>query len=141
MARRARGRKTQRRRRKQGISLINTAESIMLANVATQTLFNVNALEFITGNAKGMTASGVNAISLRELFKTTQTGSTALGIAGSGKTTDIIQKNLKDNWVTGSISMVTIPLGFKLGKALSKPAISKINSALRKAGIASTVRL
>ncbi len=141
MARRARGRKTQRRRRKQGISLINTAESIMLANVATQTLFNVNALEFITGNDKGMTATGVNAISLRELFNTKQVGSTALGTAGSGKTTDIIQKNLKDNWVTGSISMVTIPLGFKLGKALSKPAINKINSALRKAGIASTVRL
>ena len=55
MARR-KGRKMTRRRKKQGISLINAAETVMLANVATQTLFNTNAYEFIVGNQAGMTA-------------------------------------------------------------------------------------
>ena len=146
MAKRRNGRKSPTRRRKQGISLINTAEAVALASAATQTLFNVNAFEFVMGNSKGFTAAGANAISLRELFNPTQqTGRIGLptggSVATSASTMAIVQQNLSNNWLEGSLKMVTIPLAFRFGKAVGKPAINKINAVLRKANIASTVRL
>lgn len=145
MARRRGRASPQRRRRKQGLSVINTAEAAMLASAATQTLFNTNVLEFMIGNDKGMTAAGTNALSLRELFNPRQGGSittsTGLKLSTGQSTMSVIQANLAQNWIEGSIKMVTIPLAFKLGKNLAKPAITKINAALRKAGVASTVRL
>ena len=146
MARRRNRRKPATRRRKQGISIINTAEAVALASAATQTLFNVNAFEFVMGNDKGFTAKGANAISLRELFNPNQTTG-KIGLIGGGamttsaSTVSLIQQNLANNWLEGSIKMVTIPLAFRFGKAMGKPAINKINAVLRKANIASTVRL
>lgn len=147
MARRSR-KKTQRRRRKSGISLLNVAETVALSNVATQTLFNVNAYDFIVG---GSNFGAANAITIRELMNPNQTVTAqrqATGRVGmqsytanAGPTMGIVQANLKANWVTGAIGMVTIPLGFRLAKQLGRPAISKMNSLLRKAGIASTVKV
>jgi hypothetical protein len=147
MARR-KGKKIQRRRRKSGISLLNVAETVALSNVATQTLFNVNAYDFIVG---GSNFQGGNNITLRELFNPNQTvtaqrpgtgsmrGSTYT--ANAGPTMGIVQANLRQNWVQGAIGMVTIPLGFRLAKQLGRPAISKMNALLRKAGVASTVKV
>ena len=53
----------------------------------------------------------------------------------------LVQANLQDNWMTGAVQMVTIPLAFRFGKHLAKPAISKVNALLRKAGVASTVKV
>ena len=142
----ARRKKTQRRRKKQGISLINTAETIMLANVATQTLFNVNAYEFIVGNQAGMTARGANAISLRELFQANQASYTSRAMGGATTTVnlttfDAIKANLAQNYMTGIAGMVLIPLGFKFGKQIARPAINKTNRLLSKAGVSSTVKV
>lgn len=149
MARRSR-KKTQRRRRKSGISLLNVAETVALSNVATQTLFNVNAYDFIVG---GDQFGAGNAITIRELMNPSQITGYRTGTAGSGSsmrrvsvaesasTMSLVQANLQENWVQGAIGMVTIPLGFRLVKQLGRPAISKMNSLLRKAGIASTVKV
>ena len=144
-----------RTRRKQGISLLGLAETVALANVATQTAFNVNAVDFLT--AKHSTISGQavfgrgDQITLRELFNPSQiTGfqqqqqpgrlSTSTVPTFTG-TTEIIMNNIKTNAVSGVIGMITVPLTFKLVKNLGRPAISKINATLRKAGVASTVRV
>jgi hypothetical protein len=145
MARRKSRRKT-RRRSKQGISLVNTAETIMLANVATQTLFNTNAYEFIVGNQAGMTARGVQAISLRELFQPNQATYTTRQMGGASTTVnlttfDAVKTNLAANWMTGVAGMILIPLGFKFGKQIARPAISRTNRLLKKAGISSTVKV
>jgi len=146
MARR-KGRKTQRRRRKSGISILGVAETVALSNVATQTLFNVNAYDFLMGGSNFGTP---NQVTIRELMSPTQsvrigTGQQGLGgqqyITGTRQTTSIIQSNLQENWMTGAVQMVTIPLAFRFGKQLAKPAISRINALLRKAGIASTVKV
>ena len=144
MARR-RSRKTTRRRRKQGISILGVAETVALSNVATQTLFNVNAYDFRMG---GSNFGQANQITLRELFNPTQatriqTGNQFGGqtITGTQQTTSLIQTNLQNNWMSGAIQMVTIPLAFRFGKQLAKPAISRINALLRKAGVASTVKV
>jgi hypothetical protein len=147
MARR-KGRKTTRRRRKQGISLLGVAETVALSNVATQALFNTNAVDFVMG---GNNFGNANQITLRELFKPTQSqrmsvGGTQLGGGTSynveaGSTFSLMQANLQSNWVQGAIGMVTVPLVFKGIKAVGRPAISKVNALLRRAGIASTVKV
>lgn len=135
---------TQRRRRQQGISILKTAEALALANVATQTLFNVNPVEFVIGNEKGMSAKGLNAISLRELFNAKQTG-TAGGIGGSlmagATTTSVITTNLKNNAVSGALGMILVPAGFRVGRQLAKPAINSINNVLKQLKLSGTVRL
>jgi len=145
MARR-KGRKMTRRRRKQGLSLLNVAETVMLANATTQTLFNTNAYNFVAGGASFGTG---NEITLRELFDPTQavaaTASNPMTGYGGGlqhaSTFSVVQSNLRDNWVMGAGQMILIPLTFKAIKAIGRPGISKINSMLRKVGIASTVKV
>tara|TARA_Y100000401_G_C8325019_1_gene227679 strand:- start:702 stop:1157 length:456 start_codon:yes stop_codon:yes gene_type:complete len=151
MARRRGRAKTTRRRRKQGISILGVAETVALSNVATQTLFNTNAYDFLMG---GSNFAGGNQITLRELFNpiqserqvvgTRQTGMVRQQVYGNvqvGSTMGIIQQNLQNNWMTGAVQMVTIPLAFRFGKQLARPAISKVNALLRKAGVASTVKV
>jgi len=151
MARRNGRKKTTRRRRKQGISLLGVAETVALSNAATTTLFNVNAYDFIVG---GNNFGGQNAITLRELFnpmqsKTSGGGTIRVGggsyttpsVTTSSPTMAIIQENLRQNWVMGATQMVTIPLAFRIGKQLARPAISRVNALLRKAGVASTVKV
>ena len=147
MARR-KGRKTQRRRRKSGISILGVAETVALSNVATQTLFNTNAYDFLMD---GSNFAGANQITLRELFNPMQSERRVIGTQGMnrpvygtqqvGSTLSIVQQNLQANWMNGAIQMVTIPLAFRFGKQLARPAISKVNALLRKAGVASTVKV
>ncbi len=149
MARR-KGRKTQRRRRKSGISILGVAETVALSNVATQTLFNTNAYDFLMG---GSQFGQGNQITLRELFNPMQSERRVIGASPSGmarpvygtvetgSTMAIVQQNLQANWMSGAVQMVTIPLAFRFGKQLAKPAISKVNALLRKAGVASTVKV
>ena len=144
-----------RTRRKQGISLLGLAETVALANVATQTAFNVNAVDFLTAKHNTVGGQAVfgrgDQITLRELFSPQQvTGFSSQQQTGRMQsslmptftgTTEIIMNNIKTNAVSGVIGMITVPLTFKLVKNLGRPAISKINATLRKAGVASTVRV
>ena len=148
MARRRGRAKTTRRRRKQGISILGVAETVALSNVATQTLFNVNAYDFLMG---GSSFGAANQITIRELMNPRQAvrmssgrptfGGQASTVQGSTPTMSLVQANLQDNWMTGAVQMVTIPLAFRFGKQLARPAISKVNALLRKAGVASTVKV
>jgi hypothetical protein len=147
MARRRGRARTTRRRRKQGISILGVAETVALSNVATQTLFNTNAYDFLMG---GSSFGAANQITIRELMNPTQsvrigTGQQGLGgqqyVTGSQSTMSLVQANLQANWMNGAIQMVTIPLAFRFGKQLARPAINKVNALLRKAGVASTVKV
>ena len=141
-----RGKRKTRTRRKQGISLLNVAETVALSNVATQTLFNVNAWDFVQG---GDRFQGGNEITLMELmspsqqtgFQTANVGGRMQTRATTSPTFGLIQENLRANWAWGATQMFLIPVGFKFGKQLAGPAIRKVNALLRKAGIASTVKV
>ena len=147
MARRGSRKTTTRRRRKQGVSILGIAETVALSNVATQTLFNVNAYDFLTGSGENF--GRANQITLRELmlpqqltgYRQGQAGNRITTIAEYDSTYNIVTENLKENWMTGAVGMIAVPLTFKFGKALAKPAISRVNSLLRKAGIASTIKV
>ena len=135
----ARRKKTSKRRvsKQKGFSIINGAETYLLMNVATQTLFRSNPVEFFT--SRGL--SGSNKTTLQELLR----GGTSFydrpdmaGVQGAGY---YIMGNLKSNWVNGLTGMILIPLAFKAGKQISRPVISRTNRLLGKAGVANTVKL
>jgi len=127
---------------------LGVAETVALSNVATNTLFNVNAYDFIVG---GNNFGGQNQITLRELFNPMQAGLTSTTqLAGGGyfnttastkPTMALVQENLRSNWIMGATQMITIPLFFRIGKQLARPAISRVNALLRKANVASTVKV
>ena len=83
-----------------------------------------------------MQADGKSAISLRELFRGNQSSGAEYYNTGA-----VIKRNLQSQWFNGALQMVFIPLGFKLGKNLAKPAITRTNRLLGKSGIGNTVKL
>ena len=155
----ARRKKPKTRRKKQGISVLGVAETIALANVATNTLFNLNAYDFLfskrTELSDGTLTYGTGSqITLAELFTFNQYTGTERGLvmgssgamrAGNVNTFDtsfnLIKANLKENWIGGIAGMVLIPAGFRIGKNFAKPAISRANRLLGKAGVSSTVKV
>lgn len=137
MARRRSSKKKRTSRKKQGVSVLGVAETVMLLNVASQAAFNTSAYNFMTADS----ASGSSNITLRELInpKTTWTQTKySPGAEGAGY---YVMQNLKANWVQGVTGMILIPLAFKMGKQISRPAISRTNRLLNKAGVGSTVKL
>lgn len=145
MARRRSTKRKTTRRKKSGVSIIGMAETFALLNVATQTMFNTTPVGFLTsvdrqGNTGGSFYGygyGQNVITMRELiqnpFKPQQFGTKGqLALVGD---------NLKQNGLMGAVQMALIPVAFRMGKQLARPAISRTNRLLNKAGIGSTVKL
>ncbi len=144
MARRRSTKKTT-RRKKSGISIIGMAETFALLNVATQTMFNTSPVGFLTsvdrtggtgGNFYGY-GYGQNVITLRELMENPFKPQ-SMGTKGQ---LALVGDNLKQNGVMGAVQMALIPVAFRFGKQLARPAISRTNRLLNKAGIGSTVKL
>jgi hypothetical protein len=126
-------------RRKTGISLIGLAETFALANVATNTLFNNNLTNFLMGGT-GAAAQGSSSITLQELFQPAGRfhNNPAKGLSGP---MSYIGRNMRKNWMTGAAGMILIPIGFRVGKALARPAITKANRLLGRVGISKTVKV
>jgi hypothetical protein len=132
-------------RRKQGVSIIGVAETFALLNVATQTMFNTTPVGFLTSvNAQGNTGGtvygygyGQHVITLRELIENPFKPQ-SMGTKGQ---LALVGDNLKQNGLMGAVQMALIPVAFRLGKNLARPAISRTNRLLNKSGIGSTVKL
>ena len=138
--------KTTRRSKSNGISLIGAAETYMLLNVASNAMFNNGLMSFLSGASSGA-AAGTYSLTLRELAG--QYGSEASRVYGASAAKGghaqtymgVIGHNLRKNWLGAAGQMILIPIGFRLGKSLAKPAISRTNRLLSKGGIAKTVKL
>lgn len=146
MARRRMTKKTT-RRKKQGISVISLAETFALANVATQAMFNTTPIGFLTGvNREGQAEGGFygygwgqRVITLRELIENPFSPQVTAG--GKQSQLSLVGSNLKQNGLEAAVKMAIIPVVFRLGKNLARPAISRTNRLLNKTGIGSTVKL
>ena len=53
---------------------------------------------------------------------------------------DVIMENVRNNWVTGAVQAVAIPIGFKVGKRLLRKPLSMVNRGFKMAGIRDMVR-
>ena len=137
MAKRRQSKKRRTSRKKQGVSLLGVAETVMLLNVATEAAFNTSAYQFLTSKA----AINSGNITLQELISPKGRFYDNPDVAGVQGPSYYIMKNLKENWLGAAGMMIAIPLGFKFGKQLARPALTRTNRLLNKSGIGSTVKL
>jgi len=135
-----------RRTKKTGISILGVAETAMLLNVVSNAMFNNNLMAFLSSNTAG--ASGTYSMTLREIMGQYGTaasgrvyGPTATAAGHSQSFAGAIGRNLRQNWVGAAGQMILIPIAFRFGKEIAKPAINRTNRLLTKAKVAKTVKL
>lgn len=148
--------KAKSRRAPKKTNLLNVAQSVILGNAVTQTLFNTNMYEFVTGRIDGSFTPGAagqsSQITLPELLGAGM-GTVSTIAAPSGSIYGAIQSNpagyggvhgsfgqaLKDNLtanaVGGLTTMIVTPIAFKvISKLASKPR-REFNKLARTVGL------
>jgi len=158
MARKSNKRKS--RKKSTGVSVLDITQTYLMAQVVTDTLFNVNLYDFFmadgttvgSGNNEMTSWGRGDQITLREIlnFKKGQHvgyGS-APGAGGrmqttltTGGTMKIIKDNFDNNWVSGLTSTIVIPAAFKVGKTMGRQTISRVNKLLKKSGIGQSIKV
>ncbi|MGY9063685.1 MAG: hypothetical protein ACKVG1_15575 [Rhodospirillales bacterium] len=141
--------KKPRKKTQKKVNLLGVAESVLVANVVTEGLFNCNALEFITGRgANNNQSTGYypsnkdNVISLPELlgfqYNALQntSGTTPLyrPFTSSGAM-EVIKANLKTNLFPMMGGLIAVPLAFRVGSKLTTKPRSTANKLLTYTGL------
>ena len=141
MARR-KSRKMKRRSSPKRTNLLNVAQSVILGNAVTTTLFNTNMYEFVTGRINGAYTPGSTGqgsqITLPELFGAgmgtttsqmpgsylgaTTTSTIGYGGVAPGQFGATLQENIRNNFASGLTTLIVTPIAFKvIGKLAAKP--------------------
>lgn len=125
-----------RRRSKPKISVLNIAESIVVANAVTKGLFDTNLRTFLLPT-KGVQSQWDNSweITAPELF--------SLAIGGKGgmdtKNWDImkvVKRNMEQNGLQAVATAVLAPMAFRVARnVLAKPVIRPVDKLLKSVGI------
>jgi len=152
MAKRKTKRKAPRRYSK-SVSLLNIAEGILLANVATRATVGLSAWDFLSDgwNASAPAkAQGPGQLSLHEIIYGNKVNmpvvKTAQGTMGGLMTstatnTELVVENLKANWVPALVQSIAIPIGFKFARRMLRKPISMGNKVLTATNMRSQVRI
>ena len=138
------------RKRPKKVNLLGVAESVVIANVVTEGLFNCNALQFITGRGANATMSTPgyyptnkdNVISLPELLNFQYdalrgaSGTTPLyrSFTSTGAM-EVIKANMKANFVPMVGGLIAVPLAFRVGSKLTSKPRATANKLLSYSGI------
>ena len=126
------------------------AETYLILNAVTQGAFRTNPIEFLL-SPKGMDkigADGTWTVSLPEIIMKGTSGRAYAGVK-TDTLAEVIKANLglsalssgnrNMEWVKVAGQMVLIPIGFKLGKKLARPALTKTRRLLKDVGLQGTV--
>lgn len=150
MARRKTARKPTRRKASKSINVLGVAESLILANATTRAAFGTNLIPFLTeGWLRPVTNTKTNygssnswAFSANELFKYATGDRSHQSTEWQGKSFgDAIKMNFRANGVDSIMTMIAVPIAFRLGRQiLSKPR-REANKLLRMSGIGNVVKV
>ena len=134
-----------RRKSKPSLSLLNTAESLVVANAMTNLLFDTNIGTFVTGRnvMSGFGENGKNnswEITAPELLSLITGGSGGVASnyqhGGTSGVAGALKRNLKTNLWSQGLVLFGAPFAFNLAKrTLRKPVINPANKILRQVGI------
>ena len=157
MARKRRGRKTQRRRRSQGINLVNAGELYLQTAVLTRGLGGVNPLSFFTGveafnkqtgTGTGQKGQAVPMYSSAISYGYNPTGASltvpelfGAGSANAQQAQAQLIQNFKDNWFSMAVQTIGVRAGFAIGKKLLSKQRTFVNKGLKMTGIGSMVKV
>jgi hypothetical protein len=153
MARR-KSRKSTRRSSPKKTNVLNLAQSVILGNAVTSTLFNTNMYEFVTGRINGSYTPGAigqsSQITLPELFGAgmgvTATGGYASAVPSAavvsgyggvsvGNFGSTVQDNLKTNFASGLTTLIVTPIAFKVISKLAAKPRREFNKLARTVGL------
>ena len=144
--------KQKRRSSPKTTNLLGLAQSVILGNAATRTLFNVNMYEFATGRVGGSSSANTSGsvyfqsqITLPELLgagfgRTTgeaggPQGTSGYGGVASGQFGQQIMDNVRANAVEGITTLVLNPVVFKVFSKLTRKPRSEFNKLARNVGL------
>ena len=143
--------KQKRPSRSKTTNLLGIAQSVILGNAATRTLFNVNMYEFATGRVGGTSSANSSGayfsqsqITLPELLgagfgRTEQQFenyvTTGYGGVVSGQFGKQIMDNVRANAVEGITTLVLTPVVFKVFSKLTRKPRSEFNKLARNVGL------
>ena len=145
MAARRSRKKTTRRRTKQGVNLINAAQSYVVASSATKAFFGTNLIPFLTeGWLTDKTTATDNSweLSMSELINRTIQGGTGSmgGMWNTGGIPMAIKHNLRQN--SGAIAtMILAPVAFNAAKKITAKPRRDANKLLKMAGLNTVVKV
>jgi hypothetical protein len=148
------------------VKVLPLIEGFVLANIATQNLFDANPLEFLLGDLNqnvgmspnmlqlAMGPSSAGAISLKEILTGTMNTATTATVTSSvtgkpsyktvygttGGVLDQVQENFMNNMGNIIIGTVASTAGFRIAKKVLRKPINMANRQLRNAGLGSTVQ-
>ena len=142
MARRKSSKKPRRKTQKK-LNLLGVAESLVIANVVTEGLFNCNALQFVTGKGANESYDGYfprntdTIISLPELLgfdynrNQNQSGGPYLpGSFTSKGAMAVVKQNAKDNLFMMMGGLIAVPIAFRVGTKLTTKPRATMNKML-----------
>ena len=118
---------------------MSVAESALLANAVTKAAFNTDLQEFFTGKVNGQYKpgrDGSQVLTLAELL-----GAGPGGVGGNfgsnypGGLPQVLKMNLQDNGAQLLMSLVLIPIAFKVGSSMLKKPRRQANALLRQVGV------
>ena len=134
------------------LNVLNTAQSLVIANAATKGLFGTDVASFaLDGWARPMTPGSNNSweLSAAELIKGMIPGGMGFGQSGQHAWTNdasgviaAMRRNLQVHGGQAVATMIVAPIAFKAAKrVLGKPLINPANRLLKQAGLATVVKI
>ena len=148
-------RKMKRRSSPKRTNLLNVAQSVILGNAVTTTLFNTNMYEFVTGRINGAYTPGSTGqgsqITLPELFGAgmgtttsalpgsylgaTTTSTVGYGGVAPGQFGATVQENIRNNFASGLTTLVITPIAFKVISKLAAKPRREFNKVAKMVGL------
>jgi len=138
-----RGKAKSRRKTQKKLNLLGVAESLLIANVVTEGLFNCNALQFVTGKGGNEKTTGYfpsntdMIITLPELlgfdYNRNQNQSGGAYLPGSFTSVgamNVIKENAKANMIPMVGGLIGIPIAFRVGSKLTTKPRATVNKML-----------
>jgi hypothetical protein len=153
MAARKGRKKTQRRRKKQGVNVLNVAQSYIVASAATQALFGTDLAAFATqgwptpkttgasggaGNSWTLSASELLTGMVGQGFGMSGTAPWDNGSAGLRAA---IMRNIQENGPRALGTMIITPIAFNVAKKLTSTPRRDINRFLKMGNLSSVVKV
>ena len=141
-----RGRKkstTPRRRKSKAINLVNLGESLLVGNVITEGLFNMNMYDFFLAGTgfsnQNWTGQGESTISFRELI--TWPASATTGSTVTESRFNVIRENLKTSLVPMVGGLIAVRVGSKIVNKQLRPMLTQGNKVIKMAGFGDMVKV
>ena len=149
MARRRTRKSAPKRRRNNAVNVLGVAESLILANASTRAITGTNLIPFLTEGwltpvtPGGSMGSGNSwRFSAKELIQLATGDRSHMSAEWQAKPlSEAFKKNLSQYGAQSLMTIIAVPIGFRLGKKLLSKPRSEANKLLKASGLSTMVKV